>query len=208
MSKKIYEYESFQQYKDENTDTFKNHSVRYINLGLKNDCMIIFENPNCSEGAMKFVYIDGVLTVQGDYGTASFNWHNPNNHILVYGTFNSFGYILSKIESIPKEGIKEFNSDLFQEEFVEFINEKLEYGYDLIGLDFNQNQVENHCHVVELMNENYELFGGDLEAEDYELGMYTTERPYVWWQGLQTALDMLEKEGTFRWVIDSKKQSK
>jgi len=195
--KKIWEYESFQQYKEENKDTFEKHKASFQKLEIGNDCIVTFENPSCSEGAMKFVYVDGVLTVQGDYGNASFNWHNPKNHILAYGTFDSFGYILSKLEAVQREGIKEFEVDLFHKEFAEYIKNKKEEGCLNDDFDDEPPYAENQCHVVEYMNENYELFGGDLEAEDYELGMYVVEQPYLWWSGLQTALKQLEEQGVF-----------
>ena len=197
MNKKIWEYESFQEFKEENKHIFKNHIAVFQKLEIKNDCIITFENPKCREGAMKFIYVDGVITVRGDYGTASFNWHNPNNHILAYGQFDSFGYILSKLEAIPKEGTREFDSDLFTIEFKEFISYKSEEGYINNTFDTKVPHVEKQCDVVQYMNDNYDNLGGDLEAEDYDLGMYTTERPYLWWYGLQTALNILEKEGSF-----------
>ncbi len=199
MRKKMWEYKDFDEWKAENADVFKNHVAFYHKLSIGNDCIISFEQINDSEGAMKFVYVDGVITVQGDYGTASFNWHNPKNHILAYGTFNSFGYVLSKLESIQRKGIKQFDTDLFQIEFKEFIANLKEGGVYLQD-DFDIDDMpypESHCDVVAYMSDNYEKFGGDLEAEDYELGMYTTERPYLWWFGLQTALALLEKNRTF-----------
>jgi len=197
-NKKMWEYKDFDEYKKENSDTFENHKAFYTSLEDGNDCIIDFKNLFSSEGAMKFVYIDGVLTIQGDYGNASFNWHNPKNHILAYGTFNSFGYVLSKLEAVPREGIKDFDAELFQKECSEFIENLKESGvfesYDDIEIPY----LENHCQVVEYMNDNYENFGGDLEAQDYELGMHVTERPYLWWFGLQTALKMLEDKGVFK----------
>lgn len=195
MRKKIWQYKDFQEYKDENPDTFNKHVASFQKLEIGNDCVIAFENPNCSEGAMKFVYVDGVLTVQGDYGNASFNWYNPKNHILAYGTFNSFGYVLSKLEAVQREGIKDFDVDLFHIEFKEFIDNLIEGGY---AVDDEVPYVESQCDVVQYMNDNYEKYGGDLEASDYELGMFVTERPYLWWQGLQTALKLLEDDGVFQ----------
>jgi len=198
MRKRMWEYKDFDEFKAENSDVFKNHKAFFTGLEVGNDCIIVFENPRCSEGAMKFVYVDGVLTVQGDYGNASYNWHNPKNHILAYGTFNSFGYILSKLEAVQREGIKDFDVDLFHIEFKEFISDKKECGYLDDDFDCEVPHVEGQCGVVQYMNDNYDAFGGDLELEDYELGMFVTERPYLWWFGLQTALKLLENQGVFK----------
>ncbi|MDQ7067777.1 MAG: hypothetical protein Q9M40_07280 [Sulfurimonas sp.] len=177
----------------------KKHKATLQNLPTGNDCIITFEDPDTSNGAMKFVYVDGALHIQGDYGNATFNWNNKNNHILAYGTFNSFGYVLSKLVSCNDNELNGWDSDLFAKEWEEFIQDRLEEGYtiepDMTELPY---AIENIHNVITFFMEHSEEYGNDLfDTGAYTLGQYVKERPYMWWQGLQTALDMLEQQGAF-----------
>lgn len=198
MNKKIYEYKSFDDYKENNKEVFKEHKATFKKLDILNDCIITFERPDSSEGAMKFIYIDGVITVQGDFGYAVYNWHNPRNHILAYGGFNSFGYVLSKLEAVNDNELYGWDYDFFTKEFNEFIKDRLECGYEI---DKEHQEVPygiEGLHNVATHFQNSDDYGEDLyESGAYTLGQYVNERPYLWWYGLQTALSILEKEGVF-----------
>lgn len=198
MRKKIWEYKGYQEYKNENPDTFKEHVAVFQKLNVENDCVIIFQKPNSGEGAMKFVYVDGVLTIQGDYGYASFNWHNPRNHILAYGGFDSFGYVLSKLVSVKDDELYGWDEDLFHKEFREFVEDRKEGGY----IEKDEEVDEPSCYGLHDVASHFqnidEEYGQDLfETNAYTLGRYVTERPYLWWYGLQTALNYLEGQGVF-----------
>ena len=209
MSKKIWEIDSFDEFKNDNKDFFIKHKATLEKLKGNDgrDCIIKFERDNTTDGAMMFTYINGVLSISGDYGNVMFNWYNKNNHILAYGTFDSFGYILSKI--VASENYKEFDMDLADKEIREYMKEYSEQlksdGNSCEKLDelieeFEYNNLEMDFEYKNWVSENSEILSIN-ENESYHLytaGEYTKERPYIWWYGLQSALEQLEKQGAFK----------
>lgn len=168
---------------------FKDH-IATIVYENGNNCIIDFKIPETNIGAMKFIYIDGVLNINGDYGYAIFNWYNKANHISVYHRFNSIGYIMEKAVSYKESDVFRFDEDFFMEEFVDFVDERISEGYidKIIETPYCSNEKE----VYAYFNENYNLFGDDLaETNVFNLGKYMTERPYIWWFGLQSALEQI-----------------
>ena len=198
MRKKIYEYNSFNEYKENNTTLFKHHIASFEKLPNGNDCIVTFENPDTKCGAMKFVYVDGVLHVQGDYGYASFNWYNKRNHILVYGTFSSFGYVLSKLVSVKEDDLYGWDYNLFNKDFKKLIEDRLNCGYEIDEEYREIPNCESLTDVISYFSDNYDNYGEDLhETGAYTLGRYVNERPYIWWFGLHSALKQLEEKGLF-----------
>lgn len=198
MEKKIWEINSLEEYRELNKDMFKEHIATYKKLENGNDCIIEFMKPNTREEWFRFIYIDGVLNINGDYGYAVFNWYNKNNHILSYLTFKDIGYIMSKCLSCKDEDIKGFSYDLFEEEFESFIQERIEEGYIKDNQEYDIPHVECEEDVISHFKNNYNEYGDDLyETEAFKLGTYLDVRPYIWWHGLQTALEELFKRGVF-----------
>jgi len=199
MSKKIYEIIDLDDYKNENKDLFNGYDATIEKLDGNDgrDCIITFKRTDTVQGSMRFIYINGVLSVNGDYGYAVYNWYNKNNHISAYGRFNSFGYILSKI--VASGNYKKFSEELFFKEFDDWKQHLVDDGYitlkekDLIEKPHsicNENDVVNYFD-----NFDTELIDDIYEFGVYEFGAYVSERPYIWWYGLQTALKILEEKG-------------
>lgn len=196
--KKIWKIESLEEYRELNKDMFKSHIATYQKLENGNDCIIDFMIPNKRDGWMRFIYIDGVLNINGDYGYAVFNWYNKRNHILAYSTFTSIEYIMEKCVSSEDRDIKGFDVDLFYDEFEEFIQDRKEDEYISKDEEFDIPNVECHEDVISHFKDNYDLYGDDLyETGAFELGTYLAERPYIWWHGLCSACEQLEKNKVF-----------
>lgn len=198
MRKAIYKYEDYNEYKKENAAMWDEHKVSHQKLPEGNDCIITFEKPEHSDGAMRFVYVAGVLTIQGDYGYSVFNWYNKNNHILAYLSFDSFEYVMSKLVSGRGDDVFGFNSDLCEEDIMEFLKNRVEEGYLEEIPNTYIPYMENQCQATMFMIDNYDKFGGDLEGSDYEPGKYLEERSHIQWFGLQTAIRLLDKQGAFK----------
>lgn len=198
--KKIWEIESLEEYRELNKSTFKDHVATYQSLGKGTDCIIDFRVPNSSLGWMRFVYIDGVLNINGDYGYSIFNWYNNKNSILVYPLFTSIGYILEKCVSAKKEDIKGFDIDLFYVEYKKFIQERKDDGYIPKDKEFDIPNIESHEEVLSHFINNYREYGDDLwDTEALELGSYIEERPYIWWHGLSSAIEQLTAKGVLKY---------
>jgi hypothetical protein len=98
--------EQWIKYKN-NKEIFDNHIATMTKLPTgKNDVYIHFEREDTSNGWMDFIYCNGYLTIQGDYGNASFCWYNKRNTIEVLAGFaHNFGYFLSKLLSSERNDI-------------------------------------------------------------------------------------------------------
>lgn len=198
--KKIWEIESIEEYRELNKDLFKDHIATYQSLGKGTDCIIDFRVPNSNLGWMRFIYIDGVLNINGDYGYSIFNWYNNKNSILVYPSFTDIGYIMEKCVSAKKEDVKWFDIDLFYEEFEKFIQDRKEEGYIPKDKEFDIPNVDCHEDVISHFKDNYDLYGDDLyETGAFYLGTYLEERPYIWWHGLSSAIEQLTANGVLKY---------
>lgn len=196
--KKIWEIQTLKEYREIHKDMFKDHVAKYEKLPNGNDCIIEFMKPDKREHWMRFIYIDGVLNINGDYGYAVFNWYNKRNHILAYPTFTSMGYVMEKCVSSKHEDRKGFDVDLFHEEFEKFIQEQKDGGYISEDEEFDVPYVECHEDVVSHFKDAGDIYGDDLyETGAFELGTYLAERPYIWWHGLCSACEQLEKNKVF-----------
>lgn len=199
--KKIWEIKSLKEYREIHKNMFENHVAKYEKLPNGNDCIIEFMNPIQREHWMRFVYIDGVLNINGDYGYAVFNWYNKENHILAYPTFKDIGYIMSKCVSSKHEDRKGFDMDLFHDEFKKFIEERKEEGCiseDTDNEDYDIPYCEDENDVINHFKHCGDKYGEDIwETGAFELGTFLSERPYIWWHGLCSALEQLEKNKIF-----------
>lgn len=191
--KKIYEIESLEDFKENYPNMFKDHiaTIKYSN---GNDCIIDFKVPETNICAMKFIYIDGVLNINGDYGYAVFNWYNKKNHILSYLNFKDIGYIMEKCVSSLDSDINGFDVDLFHSDFESFIEDRKEDGSISPNDQYHVPYCETHSDVINYFKETDE-YGDDLyETGAFNLGTYLKERPYIWWYGLHTAIKQLESQ--------------
>lgn len=198
MIKKIWEVESFTEYRELNSDFFKNHIAKYLKLQDGNDCIIEFAIPDARCGYMRFIYSDGVLTVTGDYGYSVFNWYNKKNHILAYLNFKGIGYAMGKCVAFKNDDVYGFDADLFHSEFEQFIADRKEEGYIKSDYDFDVPYCEDENDVINHFKNAGDKYGEDLyETGAFRFGTYMKERPYIWWHGLFTAIEQLEKDGVF-----------
>ena len=191
-------YKDLQDFKQNNPNLFKNHNASIIKLDGNEgrDCIIEFKQPDTNAGKMTFTYIDGVLSISGDYGYAMFDWYNKNNHILVYPTFTNLGYVLEKCRA--SEDYYKFDEDLFFNNFREWRKQLVEDGYiesvDEIEEPFG---MESSCDARVFFNDLEGKISDLWEHGVYDFGRYINERPFIWWHGLQIALEKLEQQGVF-----------
>lgn len=157
----------------------------------------------------RFIYVDGVLNINSDYGYAVFNWYNPNNHILAYTNFKNIGYIMEKAVGYKYEDVHGFNQDLFIKEFEEFVQERKEEGYICRGEDIETPYCEEQEDVINHFKHCGDIYGDDLyESGCLTLGTYLNIRPYIWWHSLNTALEILDKKGVFNMEIMTRKEAR
>jgi hypothetical protein len=57
-------------------DLFKNHQAVLVSQSFMTDTQLIidFKQPDNNQDWFKFIYIDGILTIQSDYGHSMFTW--------------------------------------------------------------------------------------------------------------------------------------
>ena len=198
MKKKIWKIDSLQEFRELNKDMFKEHIATYKKLENGNDCIIDFRKPNTKEEWFRFIYIDGVLNINSDYGYAVFNWHNRNNHILAYLKFKDIGYIMSKCVASHDDDIKGFNIDYFHEEFENFIQERKEEGYISEDEEFSVPYCEDENDVINHFKNCGDIYGDDIwESGAFRFGTFLNIRPFIWWYGLHTAIEQLNAKNIF-----------
>ena len=197
MKKDISKITSFEEFKKENKKLFANHVAKLTKLDGNDgkDCVIEFKENGTIEGSMNFTYINGVISISGDYGYAMFNWHNRANHILAYKTFESFGYVMEKMVASSK--YQEFSSDLFENEFNSWKEQ-------LIGEEYEASEINDiDVPYVEDENDVISYFKNFTKVDDlYEYGCYTFGTHLNWtayarWYGLQEAIKFVENGGCF-----------
>lgn len=113
-------YADFEDFINKNKNMFDAHIATKITLptGGPHDCYIRFSKPNTNNGALEFIYINGYFTIQGDYGSSSFTWYNPNNSIEKLAEFaRNFDYFSEKAKSaahseIPNKFFANWDSEL------------------------------------------------------------------------------------------------
>lgn len=194
--KNIWEIKDLQEYREIKKDMFSKHVAKFTKLENGNDCIIEFMIPGQREFWMRFIYIDGVLNINGDYGYAVFNWYNSSNHILAHLNFKNIGYVMSKCKAARDAEVYSFSVDLFNKEFDEFISERKEEGYIDEDFEINTYYIEDEYDVISFFKDNHDEFGDDLPHVE-DMGTYLNERPYIWWHGLHSALEQLEEKGVF-----------
>lgn len=190
---------------NEHPETFADHEVKRMQLPTgKNDCFIQFESPNTSNGWMNFIYCNGVLTIQGDYGHCSLCWHNRNNTIETLATFaNNLPYFLSKLESaekssIPNTYMKTFDSDLCIKEVENDFKESNQQ-IDLEEFEDWKYYTEDYFSWITFIREHGEQFFQDPDYWEYafKFGEKYEDRVYLWAYGLIEAVKMLDKQKTY-----------
>lgn len=178
-----------------NKDLFEKHVVKKIDLptGGEHDCYISFRDPDTSNGAMEFIYIGGYLTIQGDYGNASFTWYNPKNSIETMATFaNNFGYFWGKKQSaqqcaLPGASLKDWDSAECFNTVKNYIKE-----YEIDVPDDNwEGKVENWLDWFSFLNKYGEEYFGDEYYDLFESGYRVMSRAYVLTYGFIEAVKAL-----------------
>lgn len=185
--KNVWEYSSFEEYKEENKNIFNKHDIEYIELGGKN-CILKFKELDTEIMAITFTYVDGVLTISGDLGYAVFTWNNPKNHILAHLNFKSIGYVMEKCVAYKDEDVNEFSSELAQKYLTEIFEE-----YELKDMDdipYFESSFDRDCWCYDNADN---LFDCAYETGIYKVGDYLGERPYLWWTAFHLALKKLEE---------------
>ena len=168
------------------------------------DCIIEFRNPKGSDDWFRFIYLNGYLTIQSDYGHSIFTWCNPKNSMTWMANLKNEGYILEKCvaSSIIDCGshFKEYNETHAYNEYKDWIeNFKEEWkeneDHDYIcNLNFPTLNFESYDRMKEsvyvklykYMNDN------DLNYDDlHEFGIDIHRRFYVQWAALYYACEQL-----------------
>ncbi|MFY4767489.1 hypothetical protein ACOTV5_02525 [Aliarcobacter butzleri] len=197
--KNFNDLESWAAYRN-NGKIFDEHIATMTKLPTgENDVYIHFESPKTSNGWMDFIYCNGVLTIQGDYGNCSLCWYNKSNTIEHLGGFaKNYGYFLSKLKSADKSDIG--NSFLRGYESDECIKDVKKYfeEYELTISEEHEdweNYTGDHTEWVSFCRKYGEDFFQDEDYWDYayDFGIVTVGRAYLYPYGLIKALEYLEK---------------
>ena len=192
-------YNSLDDFISDHKTMFDKHIATKTML-QNNDCILTFAEPNTKERHITFVYIDGYLHIQGDYGCASFTWHNPRNTIEQLASFaNGIGYFLSKMESggrsvTPSSLMKEWDSDVCISQVSEYFKDN-EIKLDEDEFDDWKRNTESFSEWMEFLNENGANFFQDEDyyTYGYDFGVITNIKCFIWAYGLIKAVEFLEK---------------
>lgn len=192
--------EQWIKYKN-NKQIFDNHIATMTKLPTgKNDVYVHFEREDTSDGWMDFIYCNGYLTIQGDYGNASFCWYSNKNTIEVLGNFaENLGYFLSKLQSAEKSNISgAFLQDFDSDECIKEVKDYFKENELTISEDWEDNwesHTNEHIEWITFCRENGTDFFQDEDYWEYafNFGIYTTSRAYLYAYGLIKAVEYLKQ---------------
>ena len=194
--------EDLKNFIEDNKDIFDKHVVKKIDLptGGEHDCYISFRDPATCNGAMEFIYIGGYLTIQGDYGNASFTWYNPRNSIEVMAGFaENFGYFMSKTSSaerssIPNTYFTDWDGDLCVDTIRKELKDLEEHGYTFENSDNDwEDCTESFFEWIAFLQENGSKYFGDDWCEFAPKAGYKIEnRAYCLVYGFIKAVEALQ----------------
>ena len=186
-------------------ELFKDH-VAYLDEhhNTQWDCIIEFRDPKGSEDWFRFIYLNGYLTIQSDYGHSIFTWSNPKNSMSWMAGLKSEGYILEKCVA---SSIIDCGSNF------KYYDESIalnEYNYWIANFKEEWKENEDHDTIVNLnfptLNfESYDrmkesvyvklykyMIDNDLCCDDLnEFGIGIHRRFYVQWAALYYACEKL-----------------
>ena len=151
---------------------------------------------------MDFIYCNGVLTIQGDYGNCSFCWHNKRNTIKILAGFAwNLGYFLSKLESAGECSfggtfLREFDTNTCIKDVENHFKEnKLTFSKNWKDKDNWKKYTSDHFNWMIFCREHGREFFQDEDYWNcYSFGIYTVDRAYLYAYGLIKAMEFLEKE--------------
>lgn len=195
------EYKDLEDFIEKNKDMFDKHVATVIKLPTgENDMYVKWKDPATSNGAMAFIYVDGYLTIQGDYGNSSFTWYNAKNTFSDMARFShSFGYFMSKCQSgersdIPNSYFKEWDSDECVQNVKQYIKDyELEIDEDSRWESYTESFYTwiDYCHN----HASSDGFGDDA-YEMIENGVITAQRAYIHAYALQCCNEAINQEVT------------
>jgi len=194
-----YHYKDFDDYIKSNKNLFKDHKLTATKLN-NTDLIIDWSKPSSGEGSMRITYIGGYLSINGDYGSASFTWHNPNNTIEWMSKCN-IGYFMSKCISSEKQenGIHmmEWDQDECIETVESYISEK-----DDCDIKPNDDSWKMHTESACDWNSYLSKYGenefGDSWYETYpNAGLVLHSRVYIWIHALQEISKHLDEDAEY-----------
>lgn len=181
---------SLEEFIEQNKDMFEDHVATVTKLPTgSQDIYIKWKDPKTSNGAMEFVYVGGYLTIQGDYGNASFTWYNSKNTLDDMARFSkSFGYFMSKCSSaerseIPNSYLNDWDGDQCVENVKQWIND-----YELEVDDDSrwESYTESYWQWVDYCCNRADSDGfGDEAYELIDLGVVYKDRAYLFAYALQ-----------------------
>ena len=186
----------------QNSKIFDNHIAKVKRLPTgENDIYIHFESPTTSNGWMDFIYCNGVLTIQGDYGYSAFCWYNKRNTIEVLANFaNNLGYFMSKLVSAESCNIggtffQDFDTDECIDDIETYFREN-ELTISEEWRDDYQRYATDNIEWITFCRENGEDFFQDEDYREYaySFGRYTTNRAFIQAYGLIKAVEYINKK--------------
>ena len=195
-------YEDYDEYVKDNGELFDAHVLDVLyrgdeNTDMKNDMIVDWRCPDDGALAMRFVYIGGVLNINGDAGYCVLNWYNPRNHLLAHRRFGFF-YAMRKLVAMPNGGLYGFSEDKAHNDFCDVLDDRVEGGYiseeerDEVKDSLKNCSIENEFELFNFIEENKEMLGDDLwESGVYECGQYVKRGYFLIWYGFQCMLAAL-----------------
>jgi len=196
-------YENLKDYIEKNPDQFKGFEAKKIEVSGDNNSIIEFKKPGTSNGAMTFICINGVFTINGDWGNAVFTWYEPNMSIDWIANLDDMSYIMQKCKAssgtLDDKHMMEWDQSLCNKrvlEIVENIKEE-DNEYEVQNSEWRQyTESPLHWHSF-LMFKGSSTFG--QYWHDYEFasaGRFRDTRTMIWFQGLKEAVKQIREETT------------
>jgi len=184
-------YKDYNDWLEVNKDMFKNHRVFKYKKD-NNDWSFRYQigtpdekDNNRKNGWMNFQFLDGFLTITGDYGNAIFTWYDRELSFDWVANITSINYFIEKC--LINDSSERWDSELARQ----VIQEHIFNNYIDIDDDW-ENYLESKTEWrYYLINNYYELY--DYEYELYDAGVYIHERIYLWKRAIECANEYINK---------------
>ena len=184
-------------------DLFKDHQALIIdeNFATETKLIVDFKQPDNNQDWFKFIYVDGILTIQSDYGHSMFTWWDKKLGINWISLREDEGYILEKclcssVNSIG-EPFKEYDEREAKKAYSKMVD-NIRANYAVKPGDFPRFDCSDYFEMINSVNRLY-IFCNDYDiSEEYintYMGVITSRRFFVQWAALRKAIGQLVNKG-------------
>lgn len=198
-------YKSLEDFIEKNKDLFAKHVGTYTKIPTgKWDAIIRWKDPKTNNGHMTITYINGYLSITGDYGNASWTWYNPKNTIEWMASRNT-GYFMEKCKSAEIGDNGRWMMIYDQNECIETVEKYIdeyeleipepEYSFE----DWRKHTSDKHEWHQFLREEGNKIFGDDHCEWTYDAGNILHPRVYVWQFALRSMVAWFKEKYGENW---------